>query len=85
MQLRYLHVNVNYNDHRTDKVLKEENKPSTASLDLHQHLAQLTERDRLKINHKALAKLIHLARALYYGFEPVFLVEKNKKTTSYAG
>ncbi|WP_327083733.1 hypothetical protein U0700_10610 [Streptococcus suis] len=21
----------------------------------------------------------------YYGFEPVFLVEKNKKTTSYAG
>ncbi|WP_370696078.1 uracil-DNA glycosylase family protein, partial [Streptococcus suis] len=25
------------------------------------------------------------AQTYYYGFEPVFLVEKNKKTTSYAG
>lgn len=65
LQLRYLHVNVNYNNHLTDTVLKDENKPNTASLDSHQHLAQLTECDRLKINHKALARLIHLARALY--------------------
>ncbi|AOM74218.1 hypothetical protein BFP66_02850 [Streptococcus suis] len=67
LQLRYLHINVNYNNHLTDTVLKDENKPSTASL-AHQHLAQLTECDKLQINHKALAKLIHLARALYLFF-----------------
>jgi len=30
-------------------------------------------------------KNVSFKLAFYYGFKPVFLVEKNKKTTNYAG
>ncbi|HFI2432843.1 TPA: hypothetical protein ACGO1Y_002162, partial [Streptococcus suis] len=73
---------ITYNNHLTDTVLKDENKPSTASLDSHQHIAQLTECDRLKINHKALAKLIHLARALYLFFI-IFYTHLKSKIANY--
>ncbi|TMR76387.1 YSIRK-type signal peptide-containing protein [Streptococcus pseudopneumoniae] len=36
-------------------------------------------------NHQLCWWLTRLLASIYYGFKPVFLVEKNKKTTSYAG
>ncbi|CYU45893.1 Uncharacterised protein [Streptococcus suis] len=44
--------NVNYNNHLTDTVLKDEKKPSTASLDSHQHLHNLQSVTNLKSTTK---------------------------------
>ncbi|WP_216093237.1 hypothetical protein, partial [Streptococcus suis] len=56
---------------------------------MEKHFPWLTSHVCLTAFKKSVYKQVLIAEKsainLYYGFEPVFLVEKNKKTTSYAG